>query len=156
MLTLILVVLFFLLLIGIFVRLGNRGTKRTPTTSTSCRSYIDPRATVCPQCSHDIDRAAVNRQLKVANYKRLALSVALVAGFFYIYLNMPAPAEPLPVPQQQGGSCPSGYLSSGSYCVPSSSRQDAVVKPPSGTCPNGWLSSGSYCLRSGSRNQSDY
>jgi hypothetical protein len=41
-------------------------------------------------------------------------------------------AEPLPVPSRQGGSCPNGYLSSGSYCVPSSSRQDAIPKPPKG------------------------
>jgi hypothetical protein len=73
MITLALVVLFFGLLIGIFVRLGNRGTKKTSTTCTFCRSYIDPRATVCPHCSRDVDRIAIARQLKVAYYTRLAL-----------------------------------------------------------------------------------
>jgi hypothetical protein len=55
-------------------------------------------------------------------------------------------AEPLPVPKPTGpgGSCPFGYTSSGSYCVPSQGAQDAVVKPPNGTCPWGWTSSGSF------------
>ena len=38
-----------------------------------------------------------------------------------------------------GGSCPHGYLASGSYCVPSQGAQDAVTKPPNGTCPWGWI-----------------
>jgi hypothetical protein len=90
-----LLVLFFALLIGIFVRLGNRGQKRTGATCTFCRSYIDPRATVCPACSRDVDRAAVAWQLRVAYYTRLALVTAGIVAFFYIYSNMPAPAEPL-------------------------------------------------------------
>jgi hypothetical protein len=61
-------------------------------------------------------------------------------------------AEPLPVPKPSGpgGSCPFGYSSSGSFCVPSRGAQDAIPKPPNGTCPWGWTSSGSFCLRSGS------
>jgi hypothetical protein len=61
-------------------------------------------------------------------------------------------AEPLPVPKPggPGGSCPHGYTSSGSFCVPSQGAQDAIPKPPNGTCPWGWTSSGSFCLRSGS------
>jgi hypothetical protein len=62
-----------------------------------------------------------------------------------------AAAEPLPVlkPPGPGGSCPFGYTTSGSYCVPSQGASDAIPKPPGGTCPWGWLSSGGYCLRSG-------
>jgi hypothetical protein len=62
-----------------------------------------------------------------------------------------AGAEPLPQPRPAGpgGSCPHGYTSSGSFCVPSQGAQDAVPKPPSGSCPWGWTASGSYCLRSG-------
>jgi hypothetical protein len=61
-------------------------------------------------------------------------------------------AEPLPQPKPPGpgGSCPHGYTSSGSFCVPAQGAQDAVPKPPNGTCPWGWTSSGSFCLRSGS------
>ena len=60
-------------------------------------------------------------------------------------------AEPLPVPKPPGpgGSCPHGYLASGSYWVPSQGASDAIAKPANGTCPWGWLASGSYCLRSG-------
>jgi hypothetical protein len=57
--------------------------------------------------------------------------------------NLPQPRPPV------GGSCPHGYTSSGSYCVPSQGPQDAIPKPPNGTCPWGWTSSGSFCLRSG-------
>ncbi len=62
----------------------------------------------------------------------------------------PAAAEPMPVPKPPGpgGSCPHGYTSSGSFCVPGEGAQDAIAKPPNGTCPWGWIASGSYCLRS--------
>jgi hypothetical protein len=64
-----------------------------------------------------------------------------------------ARAEPLPVAKSAGpgGSCPHGYTSSGSFCVPAQGAQDAVAKPTSGSCPLGWTASGSYCVRSGSR-----
>ena len=46
-------------------------------------------------------------------------------------------AEPLPVPKPRGpgGSCPHGYIASGSYCTPSQGAADAVAKPSNGTCP---------------------
>jgi hypothetical protein len=61
-------------------------------------------------------------------------------------------AQPLPVPKPSGpgGSRPHGWLSSGTYCVPSAGAQDAVPRPPGGSCVFGWTASGSYCLRSGS------
>lgn len=52
------------------------------------------------------------------------------------------PAAPLP----RDGSCPSGYYSSGDYCVPSSSGRFAVVRR--GSCPSGYYSSGNYCVAS--------
>jgi hypothetical protein len=64
-------------------------------------------------------------------------------------LTTAASAEPLPQPVGPGGSCPHGYFTSGSYCVPSQGAQDTVPKAPNGTCPFGWTSSGSFCLRSG-------
>jgi hypothetical protein len=77
---------------------------------------------------------------------RIILSTALLLA------PTVALAEPLPLPKPPGpgGSCPHGYLASGSYCVPSQGAQDAIAKPPNGTCPWGWMASGSYCLRSGS------
>jgi hypothetical protein len=40
-------------------------------------------------------------------------------------------AEPLPNPKPPGpgGSCPHGYTSSGSFCVPGQGAQDAIAKP---------------------------
>jgi hypothetical protein len=77
----------------------------------------------------------------------MKIAVPIVA----FMLAAPAIADPLPVPKPvgPGGSCPHGYTSSGSYCVPSQGASDAVPKSPSGTCPWGWISSGSYCLRGG-------
>jgi hypothetical protein len=62
-----------------------------------------------------------------------------------------AHTEPLPQPKPSGpgGSCPHGFFTSASYCVPSQGAQDAVPKAPNSTCPWGWTSSGSFCLRSG-------
>jgi hypothetical protein len=79
--------------------------------------------------------------------KTLTITTALAA-----ILGTAALAEPLPQPKPSGpgGSCPFGYTTSGSYCVPSQGAQEAVPKPPNGTCPFGWTSSGSFCLRSGS------
>ena len=44
-------------------------------------------------------------------------------------------------------SCPLGWYSTGSYCVPAShSSQPAIQK--SGICPLGWsTSSGAYCVK---------
>ena len=42
------------------------------------------------------------------------------------------------------GSCPSGYNSSGNYCVPGSHAHPAIEK--NGSCPSGYNSSGEYCL----------
>jgi hypothetical protein len=58
-------------------------------------------------------------------------------------------AEPLPVPKRPGGGCPYGYVSDGSFCIPSRGAQEVVPKSHLGTCPYGWISSGSsFCFRS--------
>ena len=55
-------------------------------------------------------------------------------------------ASPVPLPKV--GSCPLGYYSSGSYCVPADrgTNREAIQKSGS-TCPLGWYTSGSYCVR---------
>lgn len=45
------------------------------------------------------------------------------------------------------GSCPTGYFSSGNYCVASNASSRAAI-PRSGSCPSGWFSSGDYCVSS--------
>jgi hypothetical protein len=48
-------------------------------------------------------------------------------------------------PMLKVGSCPSGYHTSGNYCVPS--RADAgVALQKSGACPSGYFTSGNYCV----------
>ena len=60
-----------------------------------------------------------------------------------------AGAEPLLIPEPPiAVSCPFGYTSLGSHCVPMLGAQTAIGKPTSGGCPWGWTSSGNFCLRS--------
>jgi hypothetical protein len=73
----------------------------------------------------------------------------VLLGTLFILFGAWADPLPQPKPQGPGGSCPHGYTSSGSYCVPSAGASDAIPKLPGGTCPWGWLASGSFCLRSG-------
>jgi hypothetical protein len=75
------------------------------------------------------------------------LAVALIGAAAFA-----AHADPLPQPKPPGpgGSCPYGYYSSGSFCVPGQGAQDAVPLPRGGTCPWGWTNSGSYCVKGGS------
>jgi hypothetical protein len=55
------------------------------------------------------------------------------------------PVQPLP----KVGSCPLGYYSSGSYCVPSSGGNTKGAIEKSGrSCPLGYYSSGNYCVKS--------
>jgi hypothetical protein len=49
---------------------------------------------------------------------------------------------------RQGGGCPSGYYSSGSYCAPlNRDSRPAVPKPPGASCPSGWYASGGACVQ---------
>ena len=60
------------------------------------------------------------------------------------------PVQPLP----KVGSCPLGYYSSGSYCVPSRSGNTRGALEKSGSsCPLGFYTSGSYCVSSPSNNR---
>jgi hypothetical protein len=79
-----------------------------------------------------------------------SLTPKLIATVTVALLPSLALAQALPKPTGPGGSCPHGYTSTGSFCVPREGAQDAIPLPPNGTCPHGWTRSGSYCLRSGS------
>ena len=49
-------------------------------------------------------------------------------------------------PLSKVGHCPSGYHTSASYCVPSSSRSRGALPKIGSTCPTGFYTSASYCL----------
>lgn len=57
-----------------------------------------------------------------------------------------AVAAPAPQPIIRDGSCPTGYYSSGNYCVPGSNARFAIER--TGSCPTGYYSSGKYCVAS--------
>ena len=70
---------------------------------------------------------------------KIALSLMLAL------VKTTALTEPLPAPKPPGP----GGIASGSFCTPSPGASDAIAKPSNGTCPWGWIASGSYCLRNG-------
>lgn len=46
----------------------------------------------------------------------------------------------------RGGQCPSGYYTSGKYCVAISEKSKPAI-PKDGPCPTGYYASGGYCLQ---------
>ena len=71
-------------------------------------------------------------------YKVGFIGVALVSGV--------VDATPIPQPLVREISCPSGYYSSGAYCVPSNDAKFVIERL--GSCPSGYYSSSSYCVAS--------
>ena len=59
-------------------------------------------------------------------------------------LLLATPAIPI---NKAGSSCPFGYYSQSSYCVPSAALKTPVQAIPrsSNTCPYGTYSAGNYC-----------
>ena len=55
-------------------------------------------------------------------------------------------ADPTMTPQPvvKIGSCPSGYSTSGQYCIPGQNARVALGKREQ--CPSGYSTSGAYCL----------
>lgn len=57
---------------------------------------------------------------------------------------VPGPAARYAI--ERNGACPSGYFASAGYCV-ASSEQSALAIHRSGSCPGGYVASGHYCVR---------
>ena len=66
-----------------------------------------------------------------------------------ILLTIPAWAQTA-VPKI--GTCPSGYHSSGGYCVPNSDKALPAI-PKNGSCASGYHSSGDYCLANSNKSR---
>jgi len=45
------------------------------------------------------------------------------------------------------GQCPSGYYTSGNYCITNKSPPPTLI-PKVGQCPPGYHTSGAYCIKS--------
>ena len=74
----------------------------------------------------------------------LLLALAVTASLGSTALAQ-QPVRPLP----RLGSCPIGYYSSGSYCVPSSAGNSrGAIEKTGNSCPIGFYSAGNYCLSS--------
>jgi hypothetical protein len=82
----------------------------------------------------------VELQLRRQTFRLASIAILAV-------LATTAAAEPLPYFKQ--GQCSSGYVQSGSYCVPKSGGtvRPAVTKPTGASCPSGWTQSGGACER---------
>jgi uncharacterized membrane protein len=73
--------------------------------------------------------------------RRATLALAVLAALAGL-----AHAEPAAAPAPKVGACPSGYGTSGAYCLASAGARHAV--PKTGSCPSGYSTSGDYCLAS--------
>ncbi|MPR11785.1 hypothetical protein FS320_33035 [Microvirga tunisiensis] len=74
----------------------------------------------------------------MAGFRDIAVCLAIS-----LVLPMSAIAQALP----KVGTCPSGYHTSGSACIPNSRGEAArPALPKVGSCPSGYHTSGDYCL----------
>ena len=86
-----------------------------------------------------ISAAQTPASLTAPNYAPVAAPVAAPAA-------MPLPVTAL---LRQGGTCPSGYATSGDYCLPGADARYALARTD-GSCPTGYALSGNFCLASSS------
>ncbi len=66
----------------------------------------------------------------------------IIVGF----IPMLNDADTFTPPLAKTGLCPSGYLSSGNYCL-ARDQAPATILKNGRYCPSGWLSSGDYCIK---------
>src|SRR5499433_3113930 len=66
------------------------------------------------------------------------MKTALFLMFALVTTTALTEPPPVPKPPWPGGSCPHGYIASGSFCTLSPGASAAIAKPSNGTCPWGW------------------
>ena len=71
-------------------------------------------------------------------------SVLAVTSVALCCLSTPPGLAQTAVPIQKEGACPTGYYTSGNYCVPRTNAKYAIFK--NGACPSGYYTSGNYCM----------
>lgn len=79
---------------------------------------------------------------------RVGLDLCLGAVFAAFPWASAALAQQPVRPLSKVGACPTGYHTSGSYCVPSSSRTRGALPKIGSSCPTSFYTSGGYCLSS--------
>lgn len=141
-------------------------TERTRKTFTPAfKAKIALEAIPGVKTANEIARDDVVHPLQVGQWKRaimaphhphrriglMSIATALrrrhagwLLGLALCPLLTLAQTDQAPRPIAKLGSCPTGYLTSGAYCVPRTDARPAIEKQ--GPCPTGYLSSGSYCL----------
>lgn len=77
--------------------------------------------------------------------------ISVVIGFTATFSSISFAVCQNPAPRasgfsNQGGSCPSGYYSSGNSCVPYSGTSNYAFYNQGGSCPSGYYSSGNSCV----------
>ena len=80
----------------------------------------------------------MRKKIAVLKCRVVSIFILLVASFALQAQSPPPMALP------KSGSCPSGYVTNGSYCAPLGHARFAV--PKTGSCPSGYVTSGAYCL----------
>lgn len=84
---------------------------------------------------------------KSAAFLSNLICASVLVGFVAFETQAAPAAQPLP----KSGACPSGYTTSGKYCVPSRAARFAVIK--NGACPSGYSTSGHYCVATSDRSK---
>jgi hypothetical protein len=77
----------------------------------------------------------------------MLIIIALLLGTSGARAEPPLLLLPQPQPQPKTGAvCPSGYQSSGGYCVPGLNTHCKMMPKLAATCPVGYTASFDYCV----------